>query len=88
MRVYKFARIHLETSEERTLHMRHKLVSSVLMLATVFVSGCGYETRSFPKNYVHCLEKALVETQHQAALGLALDHCRKLDPKGEAEYRK
>ena len=59
----------------------------ITLLGAIFLCvGCSPTPSQFPKSYVECLDKAILETKHQLALVMALDHCKRLDPKGEAAY--
>jgi hypothetical protein len=63
------------------------ILQRISLLAVALLStGCSPSPSQFPRNYVECLEKVTLETKHQVALALALDHCKKLDPKGELSY--
>lgn len=60
--------------------------SAVFLLSSVGFLGCTNSSTEFPKTYVACYEKALLETKHNSALLIAIEHCEKMDPNGAAAY--
>lgn len=56
-----------------------------LLFALTF-SGCAEQHEKFPTTYLECLSKAVTDTKHPVAFGVALEHCEKLDPQGMKTY--